>query len=313
MVAVKINGTSADIRSQYSNPIQINKTTCKGCGTCREVCPRHIPEVEVIGANTCAVVNSERAPLCIYCGQCAAVCPTDSIKVSGLAPDEFGPIKPLGIDDEQLFTMMKQRRSVRRYKDIQVPRKILDRIVESVHLAPTGTGSRTTGVIIINEREKLKAISELVYQQYERLMKVLRNPIGRILVRQRAGRKQLVTLQSFVMPGMKWYIKWYRDGLGDEIRRDCPALILFHCPINEPMGVENCVVAATYADLVAQILGVGACRNDLIPPICNRNHQIRELIGLPGDREVYSGLTLGYSKYNYQRTIPRQVAEVRYL
>lgn len=313
MVAVKINRTSADIRLQYSNPIQINNITCKGCGTCCEVCPRHIPEVEGIGKNKFVVVNSERALLCMYCGQCAAVCPTNSIKVSGLAPDEFGPIKPLGIDDEQLFTMMKQRRSVRRYKDIQVPRKILDRIVDAVNLAPTGTSSRTTGVIIIDGSEKLKEFSELVYQQYERLDNALKNPVGRFIVRQKAGKKKLSDLHSFVMPGMRWYIKWYREGMRDDIRRDCPALMLFHSPINEPMGEENCIIATTYAEFMAQILRVGACRNDLIPPVCNRSHQIRELIGLPNDREVYSGLILGYSKYKYKRTIPRQVAEVRYL
>jgi hypothetical protein len=89
--------------------------------------------------------------------------------------------------------------------------------------------------------------------------------------------------------------------------------MLFHSPINEPMGEENCVVATTYADFMAQVLGIGACRNDLIPPICNRSHKVRELIGLPNDREVYSSLTLGYSKYKYQRTVPRQVAQVRYL
>ena len=101
--------------------------------------------------------------------------------------------------------------------------------------------------------------------------------------------------------------------MGDAIRRDCPALMLFHSPMNEPMGEENCVIATTYAEFMAQILGVGACRNDLIPPVCNRSHQIRELIGLPDDREVYSGLALGYSKYKYKRTVPRRLAEVRYL
>ena len=297
----------------HGNPIQINKPTCKGCGSCREVCPRHIPEVEVIGKNKCAVVNSERAQLCMYCGQCAAVCPTNSIRVSGLNSDEFRPIQPLAINDKQLLVMMKQRRSVRRYKNIPVPRKILEQIVEAIHLAPTGTGSRTTGVIIIDESEKLKALSELVYQQYERLDKALKNPIGRFIVRQKAGKKSLSDLQSFVMPGMRWYIKWYREGMRDDIRRDCPALMLFHSPINEPMGEENCIIATTYAEFMAQILGVGACRNDLIPPVCNRNHQIRELIGLSNDREVYSCLLLGYSKYKYKRIVPRRVAEVSYL
>ena len=120
-------------------------------------------------------------------------------------------------------------------------------------------------------------------------------------------------LQSFVMPGMRWYIKWYREGVSDEIRRDCPALMLFHTLIEEPMGEENCVIATTYATFMAQALSVGSCRNDLIPPICNRSREIRELIGLPDNREVYSSLTLGYSKYDYRRTIPHQVSEVRYL
>ncbi|MFC2060081.1 nitroreductase family protein [Chloroflexota bacterium] len=293
--------------------IQINETTCKGCGTCGDVCPRHIPEVEATGKNKYAMVSSERSQLCTHCGCCAAVCPTNSIKVSGLNPDEFGPIQPLAFNDEQLLVMMKQRRSVRRYKNKPVPRKTLDRIVEAVHLAPTGTGRRTTGVIIIDESEKLRELSELVYQQYERLTKALENPIGRLIVKRNAGEKMLRDLQSFVMPGMKWYIRWYRNGISDEIRRDCPVLMLFHSPVNEPMSGENCVIATTYAEFMAQILGIGACRNDIIPPICNRSHQIREIIGLPNDREVYSGLTLGYSKYNYQRTIPRQVAEIRYL
>ena len=162
-------------------------------------------------------------------------------------------------------------------------------------------------------KEKLMSLSELIYRQYERLTKALVNPIGRLVVRKRAGKKGLDNLQTFVMPGMRWYIKWYRDGVSDEIRRDCPALMLFHSPINEPMGEENCVIAATYADFMAQILSVGACRNDLIPPICNLSNEIRQLIGLPDNREVYSSLTLGYSKYVYKRTIPRQLAEVRYL
>ena len=286
--------------------LQVNKSTCKGCGSCGDVCPRHILEVESGREHKYAALNVDRAGLCMFCGQCAAVCPTNSIEVSGLKTEEFESVQPLRISEEHL-----QRRSVRRYKNRPVHRKVLGRIVEAVNLAPTGTGSRSTGIIIIDDIEKLKALSELVYQQYEGLAKALKNPIGRIVVRQKAGKKGFSTLHSFVMPGMRWYINWFRNGTSDEIRRDCLALMLFHSPIKEPMGEGNCAIAATYADLMAQVLGVGACRNDLVPPICNRNH--RELIGLPNDREVYSGLTLGYPKYKYQRTIPRQVAEVRYL
>ena len=154
-------------------PVQINTITCKGCSACGDVCPRHILEVEVTDKSKYAVVNSDRSRLCMYCGQCAAVCPTSSLVVSGLNPNEFGPIQSQAINDEQLLVMMKQRRSVRRYKNEPIPRKTLDRIVEAVHLAPTGTSSRTTGIIIIDESEKIKALSELTYKQYEPAHKII--------------------------------------------------------------------------------------------------------------------------------------------
>ncbi len=50
-----------------------------------------------------------------------------------------------------------------------------------------------------------------------------------------------------------------------------------------------------------------------IPPACNRVPEIRELLGLPADREVYASLTLGYPKYIYHTAPPHKLAEVRYL
>jgi hypothetical protein len=115
------------------------------------------------------------------------------------------------------------------------------------------------------------------------------------------------------MPGMHWYIRWYREGKSNEILRDCPALMLFHSPIYEPMGEGNCLIAAFHAIMMAQIMKIGTCFNDLIPPACNRVPEIRKLLGLPDDREVYASITMGYSKYQFKRIVPRKLAEVRYL
>jgi hypothetical protein len=115
------------------------------------------------------------------------------------------------------------------------------------------------------------------------------------------------------MPGMHWYIRWYEEGKSNEILRDCPALMLFHSPIFEPMGAENCLIAAFHAIMAAEVMRVGTCFNDLIPPMCNRVSEIRDLLSLPDDREVYAGVTMGYSKYQYKRIPPKKLAEVRYL
>jgi nitroreductase/NAD-dependent dihydropyrimidine dehydrogenase PreA subunit len=293
--------------------ISIDPEKCKACGICGHVCPRHITETIERNGKKVTVVSPERIDLCMACGQCAAVCPNSSIEVDGLKASEFRPVRGLEINYNQLISLMEQRRSIRRYKDKPVPREILNRIIEGAHRAPTGTSRRSTAIIVIDKPEILKTFSSLAYGLYEKLDKALGNPIARFFVKRKVGQKLLGTLEGFVMPGMRWYIRWYRENRSDEILRDCPALMLFHSPVREPMCEANCVIAAFHAIFMAEVLGVGTCFNDLIPPACNRVPEIRRLLGLPEDREVYASLTLGYPKYKFKRIIPRRLAEVRYL
>jgi nitroreductase/NAD-dependent dihydropyrimidine dehydrogenase PreA subunit len=293
--------------------IIIDQERCKACGICGHVCPRHILETIEDGDKKTTVVSEERIDLCMECGHCEAICPNSAIHLEAFDNKEFTPIESIGITDDQLLTLMKQRRSIRRYKDKPVPRELLNRIIEAAHASPTGTGRSTTGVIVIDNPETLSAFSEIIYKLYEDLEKALKNPVGRFIIKHRIGQQTLDTLNNFVMPGMHWYIRWYREGSSNEILRDCPALMLFHSPVQEPMASENCLIAAFHSIFIAQVLGIGTCFNDLIPPACNRSPDIRKLIDLPDDREVYSSITLGYAKYKFKCTIPRLLAEVRYL
>jgi len=293
--------------------IHIDQERCKACGICGYICPRHITETIESDNSRVTIISSERLDLCMECGHCMAICPNEAIYVNGLNSKEFDPAKELDIDENQLLTLMKQRRSVRRYRKESVPRETLNRIIEAAHQSPTGTGRRTTGIIILDNPETIDMLSEMVYELYEKLDRNLQNPIARFFIRRQVGQKMMNTLQDFVMPGMRWYIRWYRENKSNEIMRDCPALMLFHSPILEPMGAENCLVTAFHAIFMAQVVGIGTCFNDLIPQACNRVPEIRRLLDLPKDREVYSSITLGYPKVKFKRTIPRRLAEARYL
>ena len=293
--------------------VRINQDLCKACGICSDICPRHIPVTVEEDTKKITMISSERIDLCMECGHCTAVCPNCAIQVKCFNEEQFTAIKELDIDDQQLLSLMKQRRSIRRYKNKPVPRDIINRIIGAAHTSPTGTGRMTTGVIVIDNPKTIATFSELVYELYEKLEKGLKNPISRFVIRQRAGKKMIKTLQDFVMPGMHWYIRWHREGKSNEILRDCPALMLFHSPISEPMGSENCLIAAFHAIMMAEVLDVGSCLNDLIPPACNRVPEIRNLLGLPDDHEVYASITMGYSKYQFKRIPPRKLAEARYL
>lgn len=293
--------------------VTIDQDLCKACGICSHVCPRHVPVTIEDHNEKVTVISSERIGLCMECGHCVAVCPNGAIRVECFDEEKFAPVTPVDIDDNQLLSLMKQRRSVRRYRDKPVPREIIERILDAARSAPTGTAGRTTGVIVIDNPNTLAELSELMYESYEDLEKNLRNPVARFFMKRMIGDKLIRTLQDFVMPGMHWYIRWFREGTSNEILRDCPALMLFHSPLYEPMASDNCTIAAFHSIMMAEVMKIGTCFNHLIPPICNRNTKIRTLIGLPDDREVYASVTMGYPKYQFKRIPPRELAEVRYL
>ncbi len=293
--------------------VNIDQNLCTSCGICGDICPRHIMETIRQNDEKVVVVSRERLHLCLKCGHCAAVCPSSAIQVDGLKSEEFIPFKESGIHSDQLLSLMAQRRSIRRYKNKPIPREIMHQIIDAAHKSPTGTASRSTGIIVIDNPQILSIFSEHVYKMYEDLEKNLKNPIARFFIKRQIGKKMFRTLLDFVMPGMHWYIDWYKQGKSNEILRDCPTLMLFHSPVYEPMSAENCLISAFHSIMMAQVLGIGTCFNDLIPPACNRISEIRTLLDLPEDREVYASITMGYSKYQFKQMPPRKLAEFRYI
>lgn len=293
--------------------IEIDLEKCNNCGICGVVCPRYVLATEEIDGQKATRVVEERLPVCMGCGQCVAVCPREAVTVEGLPDDRFLPRPPLDLDYDSLTAFFSRRRSIRRYADKPVEREVLDRLARAAGLAPCGTGRSATGVLIIDRPELLRELSGHIFKLYKGLAKALSNPIGRFFVRRSAGPLNYRVLQDFVMPGMHWYIRWRDEGVGDEILRDCPALMLLHTPEFEPTGKENCVVAAWHAVFVAETLGIGTCMNDLIPPACNRSPEIRQMLGLPPDHEVMVSLTVGYPKFKYRKAIARELTSLRYL
>ena len=251
--------------------ISINQDLCKACGICGHVCPRHIPVTIEDDNKKITTISQERIDLCLQCGHCVAVCPNRAVQVESLNEEEFVSVKALDISENEFLSLLQQRRSVRRYQDKALPREIIDRIIDAVHSSPTGTGSMTTGFIVIDNPEILARFSELIFESYEGLAKNLKNPIARFFMKQKIGEKKLKTLLDFVMPGMHWYIRWYKEGVSNEILRDCPVLLLFHCPIFEPMGSENCLIAASCrADSLTMVQNSPVLRNITITflPTC---------------------------------------------
>lgn len=293
--------------------IRIDETQCNACGTCGSICPRHVVEtVERDGQKTTRLVEARRE-LCIDCGQCAAACAKDAIQVDGLLPEQFRPLGAAPVSTDALFALFERRRSVRRYKDRPVPRELLDRIAEGAGRAPATAGRANVGLLLVDKPETLREISRLTYEVYEKLEKLLRNPIGHWMVGRKAGKRVRHVLDTFLMPAFRQYDEWYRAGSCDELRRDAPALMLFHTHVLAPEGNVDCMLAAVHAVLTAETLGVGCCINGFFAPACAQSPALRALLGLAEDREVQASVTLGFPKYAYKKGIARRLTQARYV
>lgn len=167
--------------------ISIDSDLCQVCGLCVRVCPRRILEIIDLEGAKQNIVVEEREELCLECGHCMSVCRTGAITIDSLEIDLFKPVRKPSITSQDLQRLLEQRRSIRRYRKKDVPRQVIDQVVDAAAKAPVGTGKRTTGVIVLQDPQKLDQISRSAYDLYGGLEKALKNPVAKFFIRQKVG------------------------------------------------------------------------------------------------------------------------------
>ena len=70
-----------------------------------------------------------------------AVCPPGAISILGLSPKDSQPLADNLPEPQRLETLIKGRRSVRRYRDENLPAELLQQLLEVAWHAPTGVNS----------------------------------------------------------------------------------------------------------------------------------------------------------------------------
>ncbi|TFH47799.1 MAG: 4Fe-4S dicluster domain-containing protein [Lysobacterales bacterium] len=294
-------------------PVHFDHARCTRCALCEEICPRHVPETTVVGGQRVPRVNPKRAELCIRCGHCVAICPRGAVRMDGISAGEHSPSRSPAVEPGALQELFTTRRSVRRFKDAPVTRDHIDRVVTAALSAPSAAGSTSRGIITVTDPTALDRMMREIHRTYEGLMRALGSTVGRFFVRRYVGPRRFRAVTSFVQPALRWYLRWYREGERDEISRGAPAVMVFHGPIDEPSIDETCMVMATHGMLMATAIGVGSLMNGMIPPACNQNREVRDLIGIPEGHEAYISLCLGYPRYQFRKTIRRPSGSARYV
>jgi len=290
--------------------IKIDNTLCKKCKVCVEICPNGIFKMN----NNLTSVKPERIELCFLCGQCMAACSEKAIQVLGLDYNKDFFDLPEVLDYEGPFDrLIQSRRSIRAFKEIPIPKDKLEQIVKAITFAPPGFPPLNTEVVIVQDKQLIKQSLPYMVNLYDKMMKGLKHPVAKYIVRRKIGTEKLQTIQNHLVPMFNIKLPYMKNGTEDAITRNAQAIILFHANKQSDNFKTDIYIALAYALLKAHSIGIGATAIDLIAPAIEKTPYLKQLFQIPLNNEVVASMILGYPKYKYKRAIQRQLKSVTWI
>jgi nitroreductase/NAD-dependent dihydropyrimidine dehydrogenase PreA subunit len=278
--------------------ITVNQETCTRCGACVALCTDRV--FEHVGEGVAVVAPDE----CWLCGHCVAVCPVAAIAHSEYPVDECPPIAADLPSLDGLVNVLRERRSLRIFRDRPVPRQEVRELVDAARWAPSAGNEQPVDWLAFDDPARIAALSAQAVAVLAQTARLLRNPLLRPFLRLALGaekvKKGLESADSFERLER-------RHAQGDDpIFFHAPIVLIAHVPSDDYFGRDDAVYATYNLMLAAQRKGLGACHIGYFLVALDRSRGLRRALGLPDDRRAEVALALGDPKYRFRRVLPRR-------
>jgi nitroreductase len=241
-----------------------------------------------------------------------AVCTTDAITAAGFKyGTDVVKKENVTLNPHDYYQLLKERRSVRNFKNREVPKEEIEKIIEALNFAPYGSRPEDVEITVVTDRKLMEESLPLFEKFYDNIVKWLDNPIARFFIKRDTSAEVFNTLNKFIYPLAR--AGHYHLDKGDRIMRNAPAMLIFHAEKGVEEHTANAYIYATYAMLAATSLGLGSTLIGLVPPAINQMKEIRKHFGIPEENEAVIALIVGYPKYKYAKTVVRPKNKVKWL
>ena len=288
----------------------INLETCNQCLLCIAVCSYKIFEKDVSGQ---IVIASDRTDFCVKCGHCMAICKSKSVTIEGLSYDNnFYELQETNIDSNSFINFLANRRSIRNFKDKEVPKEILQKIIDATSFAPYGASPKNLMITVVQNKGIMEKALVLMSRFYNDLAKWINNPVSRYMIKRRINQETFNTITNHIVPAAKAGHYNTKSG-NDNITRSAPVILIIHANEGAEEHTNSAIICATYAMLAAHSFGLGTTIIGLIPPAINKVKELKELFQIPEENEAVMSLILGYPKYKYKRIIKRENRDINWI
>lgn len=294
-------------RASGNADVLIDYERCSACGVCVEVCkggPLFIQDDRL-------QVDQSIGFGCIACGACAAVCPSNAIRISGrdLYPEDISRVPPRSAraEYEALHALFVSRRSTRRFSQQAVETEVINKILESAATAPVGIPPSDVGVLVFRTPGAIAALRDNLLNSIKHWPTIF-SPTLMALLRPFIGRENADMFGGFIHPAVKMFLEKRAQGI-DWLFYDAPLVLYFYgTPYNDP---ADTAVAATFAMLAGESLGLGTCMLGFPGYIFRYSRAVRNKYGLPNKMEPGLAVIFGYPKYPVRNAVKRRFREVR--
>jgi ferredoxin len=294
-------------RTKESPEIRINNELCNGCGLCVSICSDSSLVIEDE-----KVIRSDSSHFdCIGCGHCMAICPAGAIEISGreLSPDDIYKLPDKkGIPKyDQLLGLLQHRRSIREFKEKDVEPGVIEKILTAAKTAPMGLPPSDVHALIFQGKEKNRAFA-MDFSRYLKGLKYMTGGLFLALMRPFWGKENDELFKGFMKPLFRLYTDEMERGT-NLINYDAPLAIYFYgTPYSDP---ADPVIAATYAMIAAESLGLGTCMLGAIHPFIQsggKARKFREKHKIKCKSREGLFVIFGYPKVTFKKGIRRTFA-----
>ena len=284
--------------------IKIDYNKCKACGRCTQVCK----DFSLIIRNGKLEVSENPLFGCMGCGQCVAVCPNDAIMVEGrdLTKESFYELGSIdeSIQYHSLLQLMQRRRSVRDFKNKNVEKELVDKIINAAVTAPMGIPPSDVHVMTLHGRENVNRFSRDFVDNLKKF-KWMFSPFFLKIMKPFIGKANYDLFKSFIIPLMSFFPKSMEKG-NNYLLYDAPLSLYFYgSPYCDPIDP---IIPATYAMLAAESLGLASCMIGSIHPFLIRMPRLMQKYHIRQKSREGIFVIFGYPKYEYHKGIKRSFA-----
>ncbi len=294
-------------RTYEKGQIAINEIACTGCGFCVEVCK--VFSIKIVQNK--AVVSDDFLFGCIACGHCMAVCPEGAITVTGreMSEKDVFEINSSGSfpSYDEILNLFLRRRSIREFTEQAVSSEMIEHILAAARTAPMGLPPSDVHALIFDTPDKLTRFSH-DYCHYLKSLQWFVSPWFLFLMRPLISAATRSVFRNFLRPLIKTFTEASEKGK-NLVTYDAPAAIYFYgSPWCDP---ADPIVAATYAMIAAESLGLGSCMLGGIHPFIQNGRKashFRKKWGIRYKSKEGVFIIFGYSSVHYKKGIKRSFA-----